>query len=137
MRFAQLSSYRQSGKTDRPARVEITLHTMISLRIVRDRSAPEKDDIVRIQKQNEHTCVVSYDVANSIHRFRFAAHLRDVSHYLYSMFDLMAMDDDPFQSVQFDAPGFPSVIFQLPLSKENVRTMVSVVKDVIYSYDQV
>jgi hypothetical protein len=110
---------------------------MIAFRIVRDRSTPDTDDIIRIQKQNEHTCVVSYTVPNSGDRFRFAAHLRDVSHYLYSVFDLLAMDDDPFQSVQFDAPGFPSVIFQLPLTKDNVRTIVSVVKDVIYSYDQV
>lgn len=111
---------------------------MISIRIIRCPSTPASDDRILIQKQNDHTCVVTFIDATSLSRSgnHLVMHPRDVPYYLYRVFDLLGMDTDPFHNVQLDANGFPSTVFAIPLSEKNKRMIVSVVKDLIYSYDQ-
>jgi len=95
------------------------------------------DDVILIQKQNERTCVVTYNDSHSNVRHRFAVATPDLAEYLYNLLDLLRLDDDPFKALQLNARGFPSVLMNLPLSRGARTTIIDVIRDVIYSYDRV
>jgi hypothetical protein len=95
------------------------------------------DDIIKIQKQNERTCVVTYYDAHSNVRHQFAVATPDLPEYLYNLFDLLRLDDDPFKAVQLNARGFPSIMMTMPLSRGARTTIIDVIRDVICSYDLV
>jgi len=95
------------------------------------------DDVIIIQKQNELTCVVTYNDSHSGVRQRFAVSTPDLPEYLYNLLDLLRLDDDPFKALQLNARGFPSILMNLPLSRGARTTIIDVIRDVICSYDRV
>jgi len=95
------------------------------------------DDTIIIQKQNELTCVVTYTDSHSAVRHRFAVATPELPEYLYNLFDLLRLDDDPFKAVQLNARGFPSIMMNMPLSRGARTTIIDVIRDVICSYDLV
>ena len=85
----------------------------ILVRLIRkDSEDPEADDKIAIAAAGENLYTVYFkpsEFRNMYHEFQLSGEELDV--YIHSLLILLANDRDAFHSVQFQPPGFPSVLY--------------------------
>ena len=100
-------------------------HNVIELRFLRRRGSGEPctDDILEIKKMGENLVRATYrereprgqltiDIQNMKYQELFA--------YLYRMFWMLSVDDDPFETVQFRIPGYPCILIKIETVQQNI-----------------
>jgi len=117
-------------------------HRTIELRFLRkdenDRSG-DTDDIVKIIKLGENSVRVVY------HERCAAGHTIDTMifnygqliGYLYRVFWLVGIDDDPFKSVQLFIPGLPSILISVANLQKNINHILEMLLNTCYSWPHV
>ena len=110
----------------------MTRHRCITLyfsRVGRNGSQadPVNDDSIRIYKNNENSIRMIYtdrsdpdapyvDIMN--------VNYQQMLLYLYRLFWLLAMDTDPFHSVQMFIPGYPTVLMPVTAIQGNINHLM-------------
>jgi len=102
-------------------------------RVARGRAEtdPERDDILLMTRQGENSIKLVYTEKNDdgpVTDVMMYSHQQMLS-YLYRAFWLLALDDDPFQSVQLFLPGYPTCLILVSSIKDNMARIL----DLIYS----
>jgi hypothetical protein len=117
-------------------------HRTIELRFLRegenDRGA-HTDDIIKIVKLGENSVRVVY------HEHSVGGHTIDTMMfnygqligYLYRVFWLLGVDDDPFKSVQLFIPGMPSILISVATLQKNVGHILEMLLNTCYSWPHV
>jgi hypothetical protein len=103
--------------------------TLYFSRVTRNGSQanPEHDDSLRIYKNSENNIRMIYtdrseesapyiDVMN--------VNYQQMMLYLYRLFWLLAMDSDPFHSVQLFIPGYPTVLMPVAAIQANINQLM-------------
>jgi hypothetical protein len=111
-------------------------HHAIVLRFIRRTTSgladtdPNHDDILRVTKLGENTLRVVYterserntpmiDVMTQTYAVFIA--------YLYRVFWLLGLDEDPFQSVQVSVPGYPTCLIQVSELRQNLQYLMELI----------
>lgn len=108
----------------------------IHIRIVRNRRAENEDDTITIFPDNQSGFLVTYkDGLTTKTKNQFNCTPSDAVEYVYSVLDLIQIDEDPFEIIQFDLPGYPSVMLTIKnLKTATIRRLMYVVRNVIYNW---
>ena len=90
---------------------------------------PLHDDVLKITRLGENSVRLVYseksDDTVMLDIMNFNNH--QMVSYLYRLFWLTGLDEDPFQSVQFFIPGYPTFLLQVPILKENVPRVLDLI----------
>ena len=107
----------------------------IQIRVVRDMHNEDRDDKIAIQYDHEdQQYTVSYLDANTkAKKIQTLAMDGDtLDQYLNSLFTLLALDEQPYENVQFNIPGMPTVIFKATdLSKKKLVEALMTVMPIV------
>jgi hypothetical protein len=118
-------------------------HHKIELRFLRKKkggsgaATSDQDDILEIFKLGENSVRVIYTESGL-----GDAPLKDVIHcnyqqaltYVYRAFMLLALDDDPFLSVQIHAPGYPCSLLHVSKIKENLPMIMELLATTCWNW---
>lgn len=100
---------------------------MITFHIIRSIGATN-DDVITIQKRGD-LFLVTYMDRDSHYRYSFDATREQVIEYLYSILDLLRIDEEPFHSIQITLPAYPAINVKIGSLNENtIKTIVKPVK---------
>lgn len=89
------------------------VQSSVHVRIIRDTENKSTDDMVLISPCNDGMISVKYTDKSSTHPTHQYLHLGETSlgTYVRELLLLVSKDEQPFAMIQFDFPGFPSVVF--------------------------
>lgn len=111
-----------------------TYHAM-EMRFIRrtqdGRADPDSrhDDLMRILKVGENSVRVVYSErsADGVISDTIVLTYFQLIVYLQRIFWMLSIDEDPFQSVQFFVPGYPTVLLQVGTLQQNVSRILEMV----------
>jgi len=89
------------------------VQSSVHVRIIRDIENKSADDRILISPCNDGTISVKYTdsaLSNNTHQYLNLGEI-SLGTYVRELLLLVSKDDQPFAMIQFDFPGFPSVIF--------------------------
>jgi hypothetical protein len=89
----------------------------------------QHDDLMRILKVGENSVRVVYSErsADGVISDTIVLTYFQLIVYLQRIFWMLSIDEDPFQSVQFFLPGFPTVLLQVNTLQQNVLRILEMV----------
>lgn len=90
---------------------------------------PERDDCLRIEKLGENNLRLTYterSVDGPIVDTALVTYQK-LAHYLFRLFWILSIDEDPFQSVQAMIPSYPTFRLNAEALKANVNTVLDMV----------
>jgi len=102
----------------------------IQINFIRDSNDSNTDDVMRIRASevSQNLYRVEYEDRTVTARNRLLATEGEVLDYVYSVFTLLPIDDDPFESVQITCPTFPSVLLRVKdLGRAQVQGAVTTI----------
>ena len=116
-------------------------HHDIQLRFLR-RGQPRhssSDDILRVIKLGENSVRVIYTEVSQDGRIVDVQIMNyaQMTAYLYRIFWLLGLDDDPFESVQFFLPGYPTVLLRVESVKAHVNHLMELMVTTCWSWPAV
>jgi hypothetical protein len=87
------------------------------------------DDLMRILKVGENSVRVVYSErsADGVISDTIVLTYFQLIVYLQRIFWMLSIDEDPFQSVQFFVPGYPTVLLQVNTLQQNVPRILEMV----------
>jgi hypothetical protein len=101
----------------------------IEIRFVRKAILNKQDDVLRITHVGENSLRLIYtewsDDGPTVDIMTYKTN--QLIAYLYRVFWLLGLDEDPFESVQFFVPGYPSFIIPIRVVKENASHLLDLV----------
>lgn len=116
----------------------------ITLRLIRKDKGPKKDDIIKIKSWDvdvEEKYQIDYVDGDALTYSGTSHHSSSfltgdqIDSYLSSLFTLLTRDQDPFESFQIMAPGFPCILLPVEeLKKERVRQSILNVLPVLCNF---
>jgi hypothetical protein len=115
-------------------------HHQVQIRFIRRRPSGEaetdhsRDDILLISRVSENSLRLSYTEKNedgSVVDIMNYTHQQAIS-YLYRVLWFLGLDEDPFQSVQFFLPGYPTSLILV----KNVKPIIPQLLESVYSVFQ-
>jgi hypothetical protein len=100
---------------------------MITFHIIRSIGAAN-DDVITIHKPGD-LFSVTYSDRDSHFRYSFDASRDQVIEYLYSIFDMLRIDEEPFHSIQITLPAYPAINLKIAsLTEKTVTTIMKPIK---------
>jgi hypothetical protein len=110
----------------------------IQIRIVRDNANSLKDEIFTINKASHNDWRINHKSAFSASKSTmFLPSRTDVLEYLHNIFDLLKVDDERFQFLQFDFPCYPVTMVSrsdILAGSQTFDNIVRVVESVLYNW---
>ena len=101
---------------------------MITFHIIRSIGAAN-DDVITIHKPGDELFSVTYSDRDSHFRYSFDASRDQVIEYLYSILDMLRIDEEPFHSIQITLPAYPAINVKVrSLSEKTVTTIMKPIK---------
>jgi hypothetical protein len=90
---------------------------------------PEFDDCITIRKLTENRIKVTYVEKSGDEPIVDISYMgyQQLMIYIYRVLFLLVIDNDPFLSVQFIFPGYPSTLITIPNLKDRIPTMMELV----------
>ena len=122
------------------SRKEMPQHHQIQVRFIRRRPNGEaetdhsRDDILVISRVGDNSVRLSYTERNadgSVVDIMNYTHHQAIS-YMYRVLWFLGLDEDPFQSVQFFLPGYPTCLVLV----KNVKSIIPQLLESFYSVFQ-
>jgi hypothetical protein len=101
-------------------------HRAIEFRFIRQTNQSQPDDILKITKLGENSVRTIYTersddgVVVDVHTQTYQSALV----YIYRIFNLLTLDEDPFQSVQLFLPGYPTVLLSIATLRANIPLLM-------------
>jgi hypothetical protein len=109
----------------------------IQIRFIRRGSiSPSSDDILKLTKMNENTVRISYTEKNEYDAFidYLTVNYTQVIAYIYRTITLLTLDEDPFQSVQFFVPGYPTLLVGVDKLKEQTGYILEMISSTLLNW---
>jgi hypothetical protein len=100
-------------------------------------SSANTDDVLRIYKMGENTVKTIYREHTESGRGNVSVNTMNYQQlvsYLYRIFWLLGIDDDPFRSVQFFIPGYPTSLIMVETVKKNMQALFDLLMNSIWSW---
>lgn len=97
---------------------------MITIHIIRSIGAVN-DDIITIEKRSRFFSV-TYTDRDSHYRYSFDASRDELIEYLYSIFEMLRIDEEPFDSIQVTLPAYP--VINIKIKSLNDNTIQTIMK---------
>jgi hypothetical protein len=90
---------------------------------------PATDDILTITRIGENSVRLKYTEKSDVGVIHDIMHYsyHQMMAYLYRVLWLLGLDEDPFQSVQFFVPGYPTVLILATNIKQNVTHILDLI----------
>ena len=104
---------------------------MIVIHIIRKLVTSTTDDVIEIYKNasEDNLFAVSYIDRDSRLRYSFDAYPDQILRYLYSVFGMLRIDEEPFESVQITLPAHPPINVKIAsLSESRIETFMRPLK---------
>jgi hypothetical protein len=106
----------------------------IVIHLIRPKS--DKDDVIKIRpsETKEALLNVHYNDRYSKKDYRFDDSWENVAVYLKRILTVLPTDSDPFESVQFSLPAYPSLMVKvddIPYEEDFVKTVFRMMKSVV------
>jgi hypothetical protein len=115
----------------------MTQYHCIQIRFIRRGSrSPSSDDILKISKMRENTVRIFYTEKNeydAIIDFMTVNYTQLIA-YIYRAIQLLTLDDDPFQSVQFFVPGYPTFLVGVDKLKEQTGYILEMISSTLLNW---
>ena len=124
----------------KPTGHELTImprHRSIQLRFIRRGSNdPDRDDILKVTKLGENSLRLVYTEKNQYDLFTDFLHLNYTQFlaYLYRTITLLTLDEDPFQSVQFFVPGYPTLMLSVSTLKQQTGYILEMITSTLWNW---
>ena len=103
----------------------------IQLRFLRcaEVTVPTTDDVLRIQRlaENSFRAIYTERSHNGAHVDITTLTSQALLAYLYRMFWLVGLDEDPFEFVQLFVPGYPTSLIKTANIKTNVPNLLDII----------
>lgn len=112
-------------------------HRSIQLRFIRRGSTdPDRDDILKVTKLGENSLRLVYTEKNQYDLFTDFLHLNYTQFlaYLYRTITLLTLDEDPFQSVQFFIPGYPTLLLSVSTLKQQTGYILEIITSTLWNW---
>lgn len=108
----------------------------IQVRFIRFHTDSTRDDILRITRLAENSNRIVYteksDNSDVVDILTCTNH--QLLSYLYRVFWLTTLDEDPFKSVQFFIPGFPTFLVSVAALKQNTPSILDLVISICWNW---
>lgn len=100
------------------------------------RTNPATDDTLQIQKLGENSvrCIYTEKSGDGVVIDTTQMAYGQLFAYLYRVFYLLALDEDPFASVQFFVPGYPTILVEVSTLNRNVHALMEIVMSTCMSW---
>ena len=112
-------------------------HRSIQVRFIRRGSNdPDRDDILKVTKLGENSLRLVYTEKNQYDLFTDFLHLNYTQFlaYLYRTITLLTLDEDPFQSVQFFVPGYPTLMLSVSTLKQQTGYILEMITSTLWNW---
>ena len=109
----------------------------IQIRFIRRGSnSPSTDDILKITKMSENTVRILYTEKNDYDAFIdfMTVNYTQLIAYIYRVIQLLTLDDDPFQSVQFFVPGYPTFLVGVDKLKDQTGYILEMISSTLLNW---
>lgn len=115
----------------------------VTIDLIRNLDDNSKDDTIRITYHDDTTIAVNYmDKQGRANPIRHTLYITNtpLGTYMNDLVTLLVNDNEPFESAQFNFPGFPSVLYtQKKLKRDyqlrdSLRSVANMVSDSWYSH---
>lgn len=107
---------------------------MLTIHIIRT-SQKKDDDIITIRENTSMDFFVTYTDRQSSVRYSFICSGERVLDYLWSVFDFLRIDEEPFEQVQIVSPVHPSIMLGIKtLTRDKVRTVIRTLRAVLQNW---
>lgn len=95
----------------------------------------ERDDIISIRQNMSRDFVVNYSDNDSSVRYSFIASRDNLIDYLWSVFDFLRIDEEPFNKVQIVSPVHPSTLLNVKsLDNRKVNVVMKVIRQLVNNW---
>ena len=103
------------------------------------RMNPATDDLLKISKLGENSvrCIYTEKSDGETTIDTIIMNYQQLLAYLYRIFFLLGLDDDPFQSVQFFIPGYPTVLIQVSALRQHLPQIIEIMCSTCWSWPNV
>lgn len=115
-------------------------HRCIQIRFIRKGSNdPDRDDILKIVKLGENSLRLVYSERNQYDSFTdyLLVNYSQMVAYIYRVITLLTLDEDPFQSVQFFVPGYPTMLIGVTTLKEQTPFILEMITSTLWNWPSV
>lgn len=94
------------------------------------------DDTLSVQKLGENNVRVTYTERSEDGRIVDTTLMtyQKLIHYLYRIFWMLTLDEDPFQSVQFIVPGYPTTLIRVDALRGQLGGMMDVLINTMWQW---
>lgn len=117
-------------------------HRTIELRFLRNGTndrGPDTDDVIKIIKLGENSVRVVYHersaMGTTIDTMMFS--YGQLIGYLYRVFWLVGVDEDPFKSVQLFIPGLPTILITVESLQKNINHILEMLLSTCYAWPHI
>jgi hypothetical protein len=109
---------------------------MLQIHIIRNIDQERaRDDIISIRQNMSRDFVVDYSDNDPSVRYSFIASRDNLVEYLWSVFDFLRIDEEPFVKVQIVSPVHPSIILNVKtLDNRKVSTIMKAIRQLINNW---
>jgi len=113
-----------------------TYFAPIVVYLTRCKEGADSDDVIKIQPSQDKQGLLNvyYKDKESKKNYTFDDTWEKVAVYLRRIFTVLPYDSDPFESVQFTLPAYPSVMLKvedIPYEEEFLQTMFRMMRSVV------
>jgi len=111
----------------------------LEIRFIRDHSNSLQDDVLQIipNENSSRTYVLTYTDHDSRVRNQLEATIDEILDFVEDTFELLTVDDEPFEYVQLIAPTFPAVLVSVGrLANSSIisDTLFRVIRNTLRNY---
>jgi len=94
------------------------------------------DDTLRIQKLGENNVRVTYSERSEDGTLMDTTLMtyQKLIHYLYRVFWMLSLDEDPFQSVQFIVPGYPTTLIRVDSLRGQLAGVMEILTTTMFQW---
>jgi hypothetical protein len=109
---------------------------MLRIHIIRNIDQERaRDDIITIRQNMSRDFVVNYSDNDSSVRYSFIASRDNLIEYLWSVFDFLRIDEEPFDKVQIVSPVHPSILMNVKtLDNRKVGTIMKAIRQLVNNW---
>lgn len=100
---------------------------------------PSRDDTLKISKHGENSVRLVYTEKNGDDPYTDILHLNytQVMSYIHKVITLLALDEDPFQSMQFFIPGYPSLLLGVNTLHQHTNYILDMISQTLWNWPTV
>lgn len=112
---------------------------VIDIRLIRNNADKNTDDIITLETADFSQFIVTYHEYSLEEKLCFRTSQSGVIDYVYNLLDLLVMDEDPFSTLQLDAPMYPTVILSVSkLKKRKIAdTVIRIIRKSVDNWPQI